>query len=83
MATHSSTLVWKIPWAEEPLIGYLPWGHKEWDTTSLSLSDSDLLPVLVGPGFSLDSFSCVILAPSEYLHSSKSQSSHEDLTSET
>ena len=27
MATHSSTLAWEIPWAEEP-VGYSPWGHK-------------------------------------------------------
>ena len=32
MATHSSTLAWKIPWMEEPG-GYSPWGHKESDTT--------------------------------------------------
>jgi len=25
MATHSSILVWKIPWTEE-LVGYHPWG---------------------------------------------------------
>ena len=32
MATHSSTLVWEIPWTEER--GRLhPWGHKESDTT--------------------------------------------------
>ena len=34
MATHSSTLAWKIPWTEEP--GRLPgspWGLKESDTT--------------------------------------------------
>ena len=32
MATHSSTLAWKIPWMEEP--GRLsPWDHKELDTT--------------------------------------------------
>ena len=32
MATHSSTIAWKIPWTEEP--GRLsPWGHKESDTT--------------------------------------------------
>ena len=31
MATHSSTLAWKIPWTEEP--GRLPWGRKESDTT--------------------------------------------------
>ena len=32
MATHSSTLAWKIPWMGS-LIGYSPWGHKESDTT--------------------------------------------------
>ena len=32
MATHSSTLAWKIPWMEEP--GRLQFmGHKEVDTT--------------------------------------------------
>ena len=31
MATHSSTLSWKIPW-EKPG-SYSPWGHKESDTT--------------------------------------------------
>ena len=30
MATHSSTLAWKIPWMEEPR---RPWGRKESDTT--------------------------------------------------
>ena len=47
MATHSSTLAWKIPWTEKPgwlllpgkshglrsLVGYSPWGRKESDTT--------------------------------------------------
>ena len=33
MATHSSTLAWKIPWMEEPGAGYTPWGRKESDTT--------------------------------------------------
>ena len=33
MATHSSTLAWKIPWTEEPGRLYSPWGHKELDTT--------------------------------------------------
>ena len=33
MATHSSTLAWKIPWTEEPGRLYSPWGHKESDTT--------------------------------------------------
>ena len=32
MATHSSILVWEIPWTEEPG-GYSPWGCKESDTT--------------------------------------------------
>ena len=32
MATHSSTLAWKIPWTEE-LVGYSPWGRKESDMT--------------------------------------------------
>ena len=32
MATHSSTLAWRIPWREEPG-SYSPWGHKELDTT--------------------------------------------------
>ena len=32
MATHSSTLAWRIPWREEPS-GYSPWGCKELDTT--------------------------------------------------
>ena len=32
MATHSSTLAWKIPWTEEPG-SYSPWGRKESDTT--------------------------------------------------
>ena len=32
MATHSSTLAWRIPWREEPG-GYSPWGRKESDTT--------------------------------------------------
>ena len=27
-ATHSSTLVWRIPWTEE-LAGYSPWDRKE------------------------------------------------------
>ena len=32
MATHSSTLAWKIPWRKEP--GRLrPWGHRESDMT--------------------------------------------------
>ena len=33
MATHSSTLALKIPWAEELSAGYCPWGCKELGTT--------------------------------------------------
>ena len=29
MAPHSSTLAWKIPWAEEPGGLCSSWGHKE------------------------------------------------------
>ena len=32
MATHSSTLAWRIPWTEEPG-GLQSTGHKESDTT--------------------------------------------------
>ena len=32
IATHSSILVWKIPW-KRSLAGYSPWGHKESDMT--------------------------------------------------
>ena len=31
MATHSSILARKIPWAEEPGGLHRPWGHKELD----------------------------------------------------
>ena len=33
MATHSSTLAWRIPWTEEPGGLHNPWGLKESDTT--------------------------------------------------
>ena len=33
MATHFSTLAWKIPWIEEPGRLYSPWGLKELDMT--------------------------------------------------
>ena len=32
VATHSSTLAWRIPWTEEPW-GCNPWDHRESDTT--------------------------------------------------
>ena len=37
MATHSSTLAWKIPWTEDgTLVSYSPWGHRvghDWATS--------------------------------------------------
>ena len=33
MATHSSTLAWKIPWTEEPGRPCSPWGREESDMT--------------------------------------------------
>ena len=38
MATHSTILVWRVPWTGN-LAGYSPWAHKESDTTEqLTLS---------------------------------------------
>ena len=33
MATHSNLLARRIPWTEDPMTGYSPWGRKESDTT--------------------------------------------------
>ena len=33
MATHSSTLAWKIPWTVELGAGHCPWGRKELSMT--------------------------------------------------
>ena len=44
MATHSSTLAWRIPRTEEPGRLYSPWGRKESDTTERMLC---LLPLLI------------------------------------
>ena len=35
MATHSSILVWRISWTEEPTGGLRPWGCKESHTSEL------------------------------------------------
>ena len=32
MVAHSSTLEWRIPWTEEPVI-FSPWDHKKSDAT--------------------------------------------------
>ena len=36
MATHSSTLAWRIPWTEEPGAGCNPWGLNELDRIELA-----------------------------------------------
>ena len=33
VATHSNLLARRIPWTEDPMTGYSPWGRKESDTT--------------------------------------------------
>ena len=35
MATHSSTLIWRVPWTEGPG-DYSPCGHKELDMTEVT-----------------------------------------------
>ena len=45
MATHSSTLAWRIPWTKEPGGLYSPWGQEESDATEqlntfISVTDS-------------------------------------------
>ena len=57
MATHSSTLAWKIPWTEEPG-GYSPWGCKEL-TQLKQLSKHAQV-------FSISMFNCVSLFASPH-----------------
>ena len=33
IATLFTISAWRIPWTEESLVGYSPWGRKESDTT--------------------------------------------------
>ena len=35
MATHSSILAWRIPRTQD-LVGYSPWGRRQWDTEAAS-----------------------------------------------
>ena len=44
MATHSNSLAWRIPWAEEPDRPQSLWGLKESDTTE-RLSTKGLFPL--------------------------------------
>ena len=54
MATHSSILAWRIPWTEESLVGYSPWGGKESDMTErLSLTSLTLFLIGSYPKFKL------------------------------
>ena len=46
MATHSSTVAWKIPWVEEPG-GLQSMGRKESDMTE-QLHFLSLMPILIG-----------------------------------
>ena len=41
MANHSAILAWKIPWMQESLAGYSPWGHKELDTTERESNNTE------------------------------------------
>ena len=36
MTTHSSIFAWRIPWTEEPVWLYSPWGLKESDTAEVA-----------------------------------------------
>ena len=55
MATHSSILIWRILWTEEPegvAGGYSPWGRKELNTTERLTLPTLLENVLSAPQFS-------------------------------
>ena len=59
MATHSSSVAWRLPWAEEPDRLYSPWSHKESDMTeplSLIGTQRTLRTHQRGTGFSLGEF---------------------------
>ena len=48
MATHSSTLAWRIP-VQKSMVGYSPWGLKELDTVEqLSIHSKSQSPNLSG-----------------------------------
>ena len=49
MATHSSILAWRIPWTEENLVGYHPWGCKESDTAAAAAKSLQSCPTLCDP----------------------------------
>ena len=48
MATHSSILVWRIPWTEEPDMLLCPWGCKEsvrgpWGHKDLDMTEAHVV----------------------------------------
>ena len=45
VATHSSILAWKIPWAKRSLVGYSLWGCKESDMTESICAHTAILKV--------------------------------------
>ena len=49
-APHSSTLAWKIPWTEEPLVGCSPWGCEESDMAEQLHFHFSLLCIREGNG---------------------------------
>ena len=57
MATHCSTLAWKIPWAEEPA-ACSPWGREESDTTERLHFDFSVSCIGEGNGNPLQ-YSCL------------------------
>ena len=50
MATHSSTLAWKIPFTEEPGRLLPPWGRKESDTTEQLNFHFQVKQLVIGRG---------------------------------
>ena len=53
MTTHSSILVWEIPWTEEPGGLHSTWGHKESDATDTHTNEglASLCPVCLPMSF--------------------------------
>ena len=47
VAAHSSILAWRIPWTEEPVGLYSPWGHKELDMTKEIIPSTTLPKIKV------------------------------------
>ena len=63
MATHSSTVAWRIPWTEEPgpRSQRSPWGRKEPDTTKLLTLSLFTFTVTLWGGDYVFQLVCVLL----------------------